>query len=258
MNELVEKVCNSAKKAGEAILQYYKSENFKIHKKEDASPVTEADWKSHEILVEHLSSFSSHEIISEESFQEGDPIPQNEPMWLLDPLDGTKEFIKRTGDFSVNVALIEGKFPILGVIYIPLSDELFYSYQGEGSFKKSKEGTVKLQTKSTNLEDLHFLISRSNVERVQTKIHQKWPTAKSTPMGASVRYCRLAEGKADLYLAGHNTYEWDTAAAQCILEEAGGKICDSDGKRLTYRKKHLLNTKCAAFADRNIAMDTFF
>jgi 3'(2'), 5'-bisphosphate nucleotidase len=239
----VEKI---ALKAGECILEiYHNVENFEISHKNDDSPLTIADKNSNKIICESLLSLNPVlPIISEENDDVPFEIRKNyEYFWLVDPLDGTKEFISRNGEFTVNISLIHKNKPVLGVIYVPCHNELFYAVKGAGAFK-AKDG------QKTGIYASHFSLKNEGVRVVASRSHQDPETKKIieslnkpqiTSKGSSLKFLILAEGKADYYPRMSPTMEWDTAAAQIILEEAGGKVLQVSGEEVIYNKECLLN-----------------
>ncbi len=249
-------VCQYAQEAGKIIEQFYTSQGFSVQKKADNTPVTEADWEAHLHISKKLSSISSFPIISEESYKLSDGIP-NSPYWLVDPLDGTKEFINRSGDFTVNIALINDRYPILGVIYAPLTKELFFASKQAGAFKTDANGqTTKLKSRNFDLTKATLLVSRSHFHQ-REELVKRWPTMNIVRLGSSIKFCRIAEGSADLYVRSANTSEWDTGAGQCILEEAGGQLLDFTGQRLIYCKAEMRNDSLIAYGDKNIDFRTY-
>lgn len=253
----IDAVCQCAQDAGKIIEQLYSSQDFTVQKKSDNTPVTEADWQAHLHIIKKLAAISSCPIISEESYKPSDGFPEG-PYWLVDPLDGTKEFINRSGDFTVNIALIHERFPILGVIYAPLSKELFFASQQRGAFKKDASGkTSKIHSKKPfDLANSTLLVSRSHFEQ-REELNKRWPTMKIVRLGSSIKFCRIAEGAADLYVRSANTSEWDTGAGQCILEEAGANLLDFSGQRLSYCKPEMKNNSFIACGDKNIDFRTY-
>jgi 3'(2'), 5'-bisphosphate nucleotidase len=247
-DSLLKAVCECAVEAGRLLLNFYTSKIYTVVKKHDNTPQTQADWEAHVLIENKLAALSSFPIISEESYLESTELAQEGLFWLVDPMDGTKEFLNRSGDFTVNIGLIEGAYPIMGVVYVPVTQELFYATHKQGAYKITKDGSkTRIHTHPTDEASLRFLISRKKQEEIDA-IRQHWPHAHITRMGSSLKYCRIAEGKADIYIRRMTTYEWDTAAAQCILEEAGGKLCNFSGQRLHYRKDSLKNESIVAFA----------
>jgi 3'(2'), 5'-bisphosphate nucleotidase len=263
-SEVLPPVLFAAKKAGEAILEVYNSD-FNVEQKVDKSPLTLADKRSHEIIFHHLNSFTSHliPILSEE----GKEIPYEERknwehFWLVDPLDGTKEFIKRNGEFTVNIALILKSRPVLGVIYIPVKGLFYFGAEGLGAFKleksvlvRGKEGEMKLNelVKGSyrlplNNHKSKFTVigSRSHMtketEEYINKLKEKHGEIEIISAGSSLKFCLIAEGKAEIYPRFAPTMEWDTAAGQVIVEQAGGDVLTAkEGEVLKYNKEELRN-----------------
>jgi 3'(2'), 5'-bisphosphate nucleotidase len=275
-DDLLHTVTTLAKEAGEAILQVYNSD-FDVTKKSDASPLTLADLNANKVIIEGLSLLTPDiPVLSEETTLADFKTRRLwSYYWLIDPLDGTREFIKRNGEFTVNIALIHVDTPILGVVYAPVSDALFYAIKGHGAFKEAIfqngkyqklsstiENTAKNigvcekplsllpQRISTKLVDLSRPViagSRSHVdEHMQRFIERLTNHLNVKPelisMGSSLKICMIAEGIADVYPRLGLTSEWDTAAAHCILKEAGGEIVDTTGQVLRYNTKdNILN-----------------
>ena len=243
----------AALSAGKAIMEIYESEDFELEVKEDFSPLTKADKTAHKV-IDTLLSYSSLPILSEE----GPQIPYEQRrkwnrFWMLDPIDGTKEFIKRNGEFTVNVALIEDRMPILGVVYAPALKDLYFAEIGVGSFKVegikslkrfNKKNFIDL-SKSIYPETYTLVVSKShmNVETqnfVYKKEKELGTIAKSS-FGSSLKICKVAEGKAHCYPRFGPTMEWDTAAAHAVVTFAKLSIKQINGSPLTYNKKNLLN-----------------
>lgn len=242
--------------AGRAILRVYQGD-FSIDRKSDDSPLTLADITSHKIISEGLSS-TGIPLLSEE----GKDIPYEVRkkwgfFWLIDPLDGTKEFIKRNGEFTVNISLIHHSKPVLGVIYAPVIGLLYYGLKGEGAFKSSINDPVSIKTiisESQRLplysgdmaSSLRIVASRSHLsaetEAYINKLKGRYRDISFLSAGSSLKFCLIAEGKADIYPRFSPTMEWDTAAGQIIVEESGGDVLDVEkGKALDYNKGDLKN-----------------
>lgn len=246
LNELLEKVKIIAVQAGEIIMEVYNSADFSISVKSDNSPLTIADKKANDVICASLMNLNPViPIISEENKE----IPYEERKdfhycWMVDPLDGTKEFIKRNGEFTVNIALIRNGKSIMGVVYAPVLGELYYALEGNGAWKEINENTTSIRVSSFTMEDpgLRVVCSRSHLnDETQAYIDDLLLPEKVTK-GSSLKFLVLAQGEAELYPRLAPTMEWDTAAAQIILEEAGGKILEaSTSKPLVYNKKNLLN-----------------
>ena len=230
-------------RAGDAIMDIYDSP-FEVETKSDNSPLTKADKKSHSIIDEGLKNiFPDIPILSEE----GKTISYSErknwkSFWLIDPLDGTKEFIKRNGEFTVNIALIKNNYPIFGSVYAPYLKELYWASEGLGSWKsENKKPEFQIFTNS-NEKKIRIVISRSHPNEKVTDFISKYDSYELIRMGSSLKLCCIAEGKADIYPRLGPTSEWDIGAAQCIVEEAGGNVLEYDTNvRLSYNKKNILN-----------------
>ncbi|MCC6503142.1 MAG: 3'(2'),5'-bisphosphate nucleotidase CysQ [Deltaproteobacteria bacterium] len=244
MDTLLGKIMALAIKAGEEIMNIY-SRDFSVEYKDDSSPLTEADKASHEIIDAGLRKIAPDiPVISEE----GEPIPYSErksyrSLWLVDPLDGTKEFIKKNGEFTVNIALIEGSSPVLGVIYVPAKGVLYYGEKGKGAFKQER-GDSPVKLKRTLLpvgSPVRALVSRSHPSPEVADFLKAYNVASCVEAGSSLKFCLVAEGSADLYPRIGPTSEWDTAAGHAIAEAAGCLVATLDGKPLTYNKESLLN-----------------
>ena len=237
-----------AVKAGEAILQTYDGP-AEVETKEDDSPLTQADRAAHNCIVGALAQLTPDiPVLSEES--EG--ISTEERMswkrfWLVDPLDGTKEFIKKTGQFTVNIALIENGEPTIGVVLAPASGLEYFAARGNGAFKRLGQAEpVAIRVSEANKTKLRIVASRDHAGPKVAAMLENLPNAELVSMGSSLKFCLVAEGAADLYPRFVPTMEWDTGAAQCILEEAGGAVCTLDGYRLAYGRKDLRNPSIIA------------
>ena len=230
--------------AGAKIMDIYQNADFSkiVDFKADSSPLTLADKEANLIIEARLSQISSTPILSEE----GRSIEYQERenwnlFWCVDPLDGTKEFIKKNGQFTVNIALIENGQPVLGVIYAPAHDTLYYAKKGEGAFKKEANKTIPLATLEKN-SDWIAVGSSSHAAPEEVELLKKYPVTKSIAIGSSLKFCLLAEGKADIYYRHGPTMEWDTAAGQAILEISGGKMVNDKMEAFVYNKKSLTNS----------------
>ncbi len=233
-----------ATKAGEAIMEYYKGDHD-IDYKDDSSPVTAADMAAHDIIMRGLKEkYGDIPLISEEGniplYNERKDWKQ---FWLVDPLDGTKEFIGRRGDFTVNIALINGDRPVIGVIYVPARDLLYYAAKDTGAWKA--EGTKKASRisvrKTASSDGLIVVGSRLHSSREEEQFVSQLNVKEKKSFGSSLKFCAVAEGTADIYPRFNPTCEWDTAAGQCIVEIAGGSVVDTSGQRLAYNKPSLKN-----------------
>lgn len=245
----LEPVLAIAKAAGAAIMQVYATD-FSVVRKKDHSPLTQADLAAHHVIVSALKQLTPHiPILSEES----EIINEDErktwsQYWLIDPLDGTREFVKRNGEFTVNIALINQHKSVLGVVYAPVNELLYYATHEQGAFKQINSNVaLKIHTKASDPKHLIVAGSRSHSdEKMQQFLSNLQTSTGATPelisMGSSLKICLVAEGVADVYPRLGPTFEWDTAAAHCVLQEAGGDIIDTSGVVLQYNtKQSLLN-----------------
>lgn len=238
---------NICKKASNEILNIYK-EDFTFENKDDSSPLTIADTNANKIIVDALKTkFSSIDIISEEN-KENKLAKDN--FFLVDPLDGTKEFIKRNGEFTVNIAYLENKKPIIGVICVPAKN-LFYYTNGHESFKSNSDGKIKKIIGETNTHSPSIVTSRSHLDDKTLGILNKIKNKKILKMGSSIKFCLIAEGKANLYFRFGNTMEWDVAAGHAILKNANSYLTDLNFDELKYGKKGFLNPPFIAFSKIN-------
>ncbi|NOX66679.1 MAG: 3'(2'),5'-bisphosphate nucleotidase CysQ [Chlorobi bacterium] len=227
-------------KAGKAILDIYNSEDFGVEIKSDNSPLTKADKASNEIIEKGLKKlFPDIPILSEE----GKEIPFEErkdweKFWLVDPLDGTKEFIKRNGEFTVNIALIENNIPAFGVIYVPVTGEIYYGGPNYGSWKDNHQVFV---SKKTPQDELSVVQSRSHSGEEESEFYSNYKIKESLSKGSSLKICLVAEGKAEIYFRSGPTWEWDTGAGHAILLGAGGYFVNKDRSELVYNKEVIKN-----------------
>lgn len=249
----LDEVIKIARVSGAAILKIYQeSEGITIEKKADDSPLTIADKTANKIICDHLEQLDlKFPIISEEN----KAIPYEERKayeyyWLVDPLDGTKEFIKRNGEFTVNIALIHQQMPVLGVVYAPCMDEMYWATKGDGAFVEKNGEVSRLNIDAFDLNDagLKLVCSRSHLNEATQSFVEKFSEPELVSRGSSLKFLIIASGQAHIYPRLAPTMEWDTGAAQIILEEAGGKVID-DGTNepLKYNKENLLNPYFVAY-----------
>ena len=253
--ELARAAAAIARTAGRAILEVYDSE-FAVEHKQDDSPLTAADLAAHRAIVDGLQVITPRiPILSEEAAEQADWSVRRDwgRYWLVDPLDGTREFVKRNGEFTVNIALIEEHAPVLGVIYAPVLDELFVAWRGGHAFSTSALGKdVQLRTRP-RATPLRVAGSRSHADPRTLAALDRLGPHELKPLGSSLKFCRTAQGDVDLYIRYGLTSEWDTAAGQCVLEQAGGGVTLIDGTPLRYNTKaSLLNPDFLAFGDRGV------
>lgn len=253
IEQLAEGVKKIAYHAGEAILNIYNNAgDFGVEQKADQSPLTIADRASNEIICRGLEKLDSqYPIISEENRE----IPFEERRdysyyWLVDPLDGTKEFIKRNGEFTVNIALVHRQRPVLGVVFAPFPAEMYWAVKGEGAFfSENGEGT-RIKASAFRITDpgLNVVCSRSHLNEATKAFIDRLDKPQLVAKGSSLKFLIMAKGEAHIYPRLGPTMEWDTAAAQIVLEEAGGRIIDEESKQpLLYNKKKLLNPYFIAY-----------
>jgi len=259
MQTLLDDVIKIARRAGEKILEIYDTDDFEVQIKGDDSPLTKADLAAHNIIVDYLEEkYPVIPCLSEESTGiEFDDRKQWDECFVIDPLDGTKEFIARNGEFTVNIALQKNGKPVLGVIYVPVADVIYYAAEGVGAFKQEQSNPVqKIQVRALPEKDgnHHFTVvasRRHGLDKVET-LCQNFASYDLTSRGSSLKMCMVAEGSADLYPRLALTSEWDTAAAQAIVEQAGGKIVQLDYSDMTYNQKEsLLNPFFLVLGDPN-------
>lgn len=256
--QFIEPCCEIAKQAGTAIMQiYHASEQADFSIKADGSPLTIADQTADNIISQGLSKLTPLlPILSEESADVTYSERANwQRYWLVDPLDGTKEFIHRTGDFTVNIALIEGQHAVLGIVYNPVTRELYYATHGNQAFKINLDKNSTPHAISTQMlasgRPLRIIGSRRHNNRAVEQLLNQFPNAELIQRGSSLKFCMVAEGNADLYPRLGITSEWDTAAAQCILEAAGGAVLDFEGLPLRYNTRDSLqNPEFFAVGDK--------
>jgi len=250
--QLLDAVCVIARAAGRAILDVYGRE-FAVEWKDDRSPLTEADRQAHDIIARGLADLAlAAPLLSEESppqeLTERRGWPQ---FWLFDPLDGTKEFLKRNGEFTVNIALVTAHRTVLGAVFAPVLDRMYCGALALGAWRQDGAGAVQpIRVRSTAAAPLRVVGSRSHPSGALADYLAGLGPHTIAPMGSSLKICLVAEGAADIYPRLGPTSEWDTAAAQAILESAGGRMIDTTGQPLRYNAKDdLLNPHFLAFGD---------
>jgi len=247
-------LCHIAQEAGQAIMDVYSqsaTSTLAITHKADQSPLTQADLRADRIIRDGLTRhFGGVFIWSEESITQGS-VHNVDTFFLVDPLDGTKEFINRNGEFTVNIALVQHGEPVAGVVLAPALSLLYYAAQGLGAFRQDANGITPLHTAPRPAgQPLRVIASRSHGSDALAQ----WLAAQTQPYtlinaGSSLKFCRLAEGSADLYPRFGPTSQWDTAAAHAVLQEAGGSVCTLNGTTLRYGLQHpVLNPHFVATA----------
>ena len=228
-------------KAGNAILDIY-GEKYETSIKQDDSPITEADLKSNEIIKEFLSK-TDHQILSEEDKDDQSRLSQ-ETIWIVDPLDGTSDFIDKTGEFTVMIALVKNKKPILGVIGWPTEKTVFAAQKGSGAFRYTNNEWTKISvTKISELSKCRVVGSRHHLSDKEKMFIEKLGIKNFTSIGSSLKVGKISSGEAEAYITTTNKMkEWDSAASYCIISEAGGKMTDMLGNDITYNNK-IINHK---------------
>jgi 3'(2'), 5'-bisphosphate nucleotidase len=255
--QLLERAAGIATHAAAAIMEIYQSD-FNVVEKADESPLTQADLNSHSVIVAGLRALTPElPIVSEESEMPDYATRRQWPQyWLVDPLDGTKEFVSRNGEFTVNIALIDGNRPLLGVVAVPARDHVYVgSVLDRHAELRTSESTTRLAPRPfTGQRAPTVVVSRSHggerLAQFMTALRCHFPELTEVPVGSALKLCILAEGEADLYPRLGPTSEWDIGAAQAVLEAAGGTVWTFDRQRLAYNaKESLLNPEFLAVAD---------
>ncbi len=234
---MIEQVKKIAYKAGQEILDVYKDVNPDIKYKKDDSPVTEADIVSNEIILKELKNISDYPVLSEETVIPYEKRRNWNKFWLIDPLDGTKDFLAKNNQFTVNIALVENSKPVLGVVLIPAEGLCYWAQRGKGAFKNNK----KIYNNSKRVD---LIGSDSNFHSTEQTINF-YKTHKISAIrryGSALKFCKLSEGEIDVYARLNGTMEWDTAAGHIIMNESGCKIIDIQTKKeIFYNRENLVN-----------------
>lgn len=245
---LLEQVIPIVRRAADLVMEVYASD-FVVHGKQDNTPVTEADRRAEAFILPALESLlPGVPVVAEEAVADG-LIPQSgDRFWLLDPLDGTKEFIERNGEFTINAALIEHGYPVLGVVMAPALNWLFAGVPGHGAFIETAEGRRRLACRATPQAGLTVVTSRSHGdgEALRTFLQGR-KVAGVKCVGSSLKLCLVAAGEADVYPRLGRTMEWDIAAGHAVLQAAGGRIVDMAGQALAYDKPGFYNPHFVAW-----------
>lgn len=251
-DELREGAITLARDAAAAILGIYDSA-FAVDHKADASPLTAADLAAHRILVDGLERLTPDiPVLSEEAAEDATWNLRAgwRRLWLVDPLDGTREFVKRNGEFSVNLALVEEGEVAFAVVQAPVTGELWHATRGVGAFRRGAAGDVPLRSRRPAVAPLRVAASRSHRDGRTDAFIAQLGDVEPVSLGSSLKFCRLADGRLDVYPRFGPTSEWDTAAGQCILEAAGGLVVDPKGRPLRYNQRDtLLNGDFLALGD---------
>ena len=241
-SSILPNVLKIADTASEKVLSIYKTD-FAVEYKADESPITAADLASHRVIVDGLRDLTPDiPILSEE----GADIPWAERrqwtrFWLIDPIDGTKEFTQRTDEFTVNIALIEDGEPVLGVVTAPALNLAYWGSKGEGAHKRDSAGKIQKITVAEPQGKVRVVASKSHLNEDTKAFIEKFESRELVQAGSSLKFCRIAEGAADIYPRLGPTCEWDTGAAHAVLSAAGGKVETLEGAPLQYGKEDVLN-----------------
>ncbi|MFC4260109.1 3'(2'),5'-bisphosphate nucleotidase CysQ [Marinobacter lacisalsi] len=247
---LLDKILEIADIAGEKVMAIYQTD-FEVETKEDNSPITEADIASHHVIVDGLKALTPDiPILSEESANAPWEERKNwDRFWLVDPIDGTKDFTNRTGEFTVNIALIENGEPVMGVVTAPALNEAYWGIKGQGAWKREADGSTRKLQVVNPPEAIRTVASKNHLNQETRDFIDQLGNHELVQAGSSLKFCRIAEGKADIYPRLGPTCEWDTGAAHAVLVAAGGKVNQLDGTPLAYGKEHVLNPYFVASGD---------
>lgn len=246
LSHLLPQVIEIARSAGQMILEIYEKKQYEAYTKSDETPVTSADIAAHKFITERLSDLTPDiPVLSEEDADISlEQRAQWERYWLVDPLDGTQEFIARSGDFATIIALVDNNRPTMGVVYGPVSGVTYYAYNGKGAWKiPDMSDSFKIHTHKHEQPEQSIAIAisrRQDINRITNRMSSAW-NYDLIPLGsAALKACLVAEGAVDCYLRLGPTGEWDTAATQCIVEEAGGRILSTQLEPLSYNERETL------------------
>ncbi|HHF2877941.1 TPA: 3'(2'),5'-bisphosphate nucleotidase CysQ [Vibrio diabolicus] len=246
LSHLLPQVIEIARSAGQMILEIYEKKQYEAYTKSDETPVTSADIAAHKLITERLSELTPDiPVLSEEDADISlEQRAQWERYWLVDPLDGTQEFIARSGDFATIIALVDNNKPTMGVVYGPVSGVTYYAYSGKGAWKiPDMSDSVKIHTHKHEQPGQSIAIAisrRQDINRITSRMSSAW-NYDLIPLGsAALKACLVAEGAVDCYLRLGPTGEWDTAATQCIVEEASGRILSTQLEPLSYNERETL------------------
>jgi 3'(2'), 5'-bisphosphate nucleotidase len=250
-NQLLLEVTALAREAGRAILEVYAS-SFSVHEKDDRSPLTDADLRSERLILAGLKRIAPEvPVLSEESVQ----VPWEtrrrwSRLWVVDPLDGTREFVQRNGEFTVNIALVDDHRPVLGVVHAPVLERDYFACEGIGAFRSDAQAAGRpIRVAGRGPGRVRVVGSRSHRGNSLDAFLARVGPHEFVEVGSSLKLCLVAEGQADVYPRMGPTSEWDTAAGQCVLEQAGGHVLRLDGEPLGYNREDTLNPNFVGIAD---------
>ena len=267
LESLTPELVHIAREAGKRILAVYHQDDLGVQTKSDTTPVTNADLAANAVIVDGLNSLSiKYPLLSEESAHP--PWQERrswQRYWLIDPLDGTKEFINRNGEFSVNIALIENNYPLLGIVHIPTTDTTYWGGISFGAWKQDKDGVAQtIQPREFAPEKQVIVLGSRSYGTTEARNYLNslkaiYPGLTSRNVGSALKSCLIAEGLADIYPRLGPTSEWDTGAVQGIVEGAGGLFLNPDGQRFSYNmKESLINPDFLVLGDRTIQWQSFW
>lgn len=254
---MLETLRSIAEAAGQETLRFY-GQPLTVDAKADDSPLTQADLASHRLITARLrEAFPEIPVVSEEDTERDASIASAQRFFVVDPLDGTKEFIKQTGSFTVNIGLVENGRPVAGIVHVPVSGVTYGADTNGGAWRAEKDGEPQpIKTCSPAAEPLRIVASRDHAGPEVKALLERFPDAECLSIGSSLKFCLVAEGKADVYLRDVPTMEWDTAAAQAVVEAAGGAVLTHPAQTLLtygkpeYRNGSLLTVGTLSLADR--------
>jgi 3'(2'), 5'-bisphosphate nucleotidase len=248
MSRLLPEIVALADRAGALILEHYRGD-VAVRAKADASPVTVADEAAEALIVEGLTRLTPETPVVAEETVAGGHVPElgDQPFWLVDPLDGTKEFLSRNGEFTVNIALIEGREPALGVVLAPALGKAWWGARVRGAMLRSAGKERAITARRRPPSGLIAVASRSHIDPATEAFLDRAGVAERISAGSSLKFCLIAEGRADLYPRFGTTMEWDTAAGHAVLSAAGGRVTTNDGGPFTYRKPGFRNPEFIAY-----------
>lgn len=231
---------HAIERSSTAILGIYHQDDFDFKRKADNTIVTQADMASHHILTDVLlREFPDYAILSEEGDSDGRRF-ETDYVWIIDPLDGTREFVNRNDQFSINLALVKGDRPVLGLVYVPCLDSLYYAIEGRGAYRRNEGKTERIRV-SDRTKDLTLVRSRSRLTPQLCELMERQEITRILKVGSALKGCLVADGTADIYYSYGQTSEWDLCPVDLIVHEAGGVFQYVNGERLTYNRTDNLN-----------------
>jgi len=248
---LLDDIVRIARDAGNAILEVYRSGDFGATLKDDRSPLTLADCRAHDVIAAELGALAPETPLLSEESESVDAATRRawERFWLVDPLDGTKEFLRRNDEFTVNIALIERGRAVLGVVHAPALGVTYAAAEGEGAWRTDLAGTTQVHASDYRRDGLRVVASRSHAGAVLPRLLERLGNPPCVSRGSSLKLCLVADGAANLYPRLGPTMEWDIAAAACIVAEAGGTLTDLAGEPLAFNKPDLHNPEFVVCGD---------